>query len=290
MQSTMAGTKKSLSYYTSRGLSYVIFVGWTIMTIAPLLWLFYSSFKTKGEIIKEVFALPTVLHFDNYARAWIQADLGVLFMSSTLYVIFATAGVLMLSMMASYAFAKMRYKKTSNVLFGLIGLGLLITVQAILIPLFIMFKEVGISSTALGQRIGLTLTYIALGLPMGIYLGTEYMRGLPDSLVESAYMDGASNTRMFLNIILPMTMPVLVTLGIMNILGTWNEFMLASVLTSNNWAKTVPYGVFSFASPTQTQYDLQFAALVIAVLPVVIIFGLFNKRITQGVVGGAVKG
>lgn len=267
-------------------LSYVVFIAWAIVTITPLVWLAYSSFKTNPEITASRLALPTALHFENYSDAWRIGKLGTYFGNSIIYTGVTCFGIVMLSMMASYGFAKMRFKKLSAAFYAMIGIGMLISVQAILIPLFLMLKSYGLINT----YPGLILTYITLGLPMAIYLGTEYIRGIPDSLIESAYIDGAGNFRMFWSIILPMTRPVIVTMSILNVLSYWNEFLMVFILTMDDTMKSLPVGVMSFVSPTSQEWDKQFAALVISLIPIISVYFAFQKKLTQGVVAGAVKG
>jgi raffinose/stachyose/melibiose transport system permease protein len=269
-----------------KSLSYVVFVAWACITILPLVWLGYSSFKTNAEITASRLALPTAAHVENYSEAWRIGKLGTYFVNSIVYTGVTCFGIIMLSMMASYGFAKMRYRRTSNFLYGMLGIGMLISVQAILIPLFLMLKNYGLINT----YPGIILTYITLGLPMAIYLGTDYIKGIPDSLIESAYIDGAGNFRMFWSIILPMTKPVIVTMSILNVLSYWNEFLMVFVLTMDDTMKSLPVGVMSFVSPTSQQWDKQFAALVISLLPILAVYFTFQKKLTQGVVAGAVKG
>jgi raffinose/stachyose/melibiose transport system permease protein len=267
-------------------LSYAVFITWAVITITPLVWLAYSSFKTNPEITASRLALPTAAHFENYSDAWRIGKLGTYFTNSIIYTGVTCFGIVILSMMASYGFAKMRFKKLSAALYALIGIGMLISVQAILIPLFLMLKSYGLINT----YPGLILTYITLGLPMAIYLGTEYIRGIPDSLIESAYIDGAGNFRMFWSIILPITRPVIVTISILNVLSYWNEFLMVFILTMDDTMKSLPVGVMSFVSPTSQEWDKQFAALVISLIPIIAVYFIFQKKLTQGVVAGAIKG
>ncbi len=270
----------------ARGFAYAVFIIWSLITIFPLVWTLYSSFKATNEILASPLALPETISLRNYIMAWNQAKLAPKFLNSILYTTSSTFFVLLLAMMASYGFAKMyEFKRFSNVMYSLIGVGLLISVQAIIIPLFLLLRKFNLSD----NYVGIILTYIALGLPIAVYLGTEFIKGIPDSLIESAYIDGASNARMFAQIILPMTTPVLFTIGILNVLGTWNEFMLVFILGTEK-TKSLPVGVQSFASQTSTEYGAQMAALVIVLLPVVLAYLIFNKKITQGVVAGAIKG
>lgn len=278
--------QNAISRFIMRTVSYVMFIAWAVMTIVPLVWLAYSSFKTNVEITASRISLPTALHFENYADAWRIGKLGTYFTNSLIYTGITCFLIILLSMMASYGFAKMRFKKTSNLLFVVIGIGMLINVQAILIPLFLMLKNYGLINT----YPGVILPYVALGLPMAIYLGTVYIRGIPDSLIESAWIDGAGNFRMFLFVVLPMCQPVIVTMSILNILSYWNEFLLVFILTMDDTMKSLPVGVMSFVSPTSQEWDKQFAALVISLLPVLVVYLIFQKKLTEGVVAGAVKG
>jgi raffinose/stachyose/melibiose transport system permease protein len=139
-------------------------------------------------------------------------------------------------------------------------------------------------------RLGILIPYIGIGLPMGVYLGTEYIRSIPMALVESARIDGAGYLRIFRAIILPMTASVAVTLSIMNVTANWNEFMLINVLASKTEIKSLPLGIFRFSGPRSSDYGTQFAALTIGILPMLLFYIAFQKRIAQGVAAGAVKG
>ena len=125
---------------------------------------------------------------------------------------------------------------------------------------------------------------------MGVYLCTEYIKSVPDALVESARIDGAKYFRIFGSIIVPMAKPVATTLGILTISGTWNEFMLINILTSNDKYKSLPVGVQKFAGALSSDFGKQFAALVIGLIPMLAFYLVFRKEITKGVAAGAVKG
>jgi raffinose/stachyose/melibiose transport system permease protein len=180
----------------------------------------------------------------------------------------------------------MAYPKISALIGATIGLGYLISINSVIIPLFLMLTSIKLTDT----HLGIILVYVAFGLPMSVLLCTQFIKGLPDSLIESAFMDGATVFRMFFSIIVPMTVPVITTVAIIQALGIWNEFLLVLVLASSEFTKSLPVGVFSFSSLQSTQLGWQLAALVIAVLPAMILYFIFSKQLTQGVVAGAVKG
>jgi len=270
----------------NRLLIYMVFIIFTIFTLFPLIWLFYSSFKPQLEIIRDSFALPHNPTFSNYTQAIIKGKLNIYAINSIIYTVVSTGLVIILSMMASFAFAKIKNRATPY-LYNSFLIGLLITIQAILIPLFISMTRIGLRDT----RLGIIMIYVAINLPLAVYLGTEYVKAIPDSLIESAQIDGASYFTIFFKIIMPMCKPVMVTILIFTALACWNEFMLALVFTSSDSARSLPVGIFSFSGPLATEYGMQFAALVIGMTPMVLLYAIFHKQITRGfAAGGAIKG
>ena len=187
--------------------------------------------------------------------------------------------------MAGFAFAKLPMKITP-VLHSSFIIGILITLQCIMVPLFILIREVGLFNT----RLGVLIPYIGIGLPLGVYLATEYIKGIPTEVIESARIDGAKYLGVFWSIILPMAAPVATTVAILTTTGTWNEFMLINVLVSSDNLKTVPMGMSMFSGALSTDYGKMFAALVTGMLPMIFFYIVFRKQITKGVSAGAVKG
>jgi len=222
----------------------------------------------------------------NYISSYTRGKLGPKFINSVLYSAVATFFIVVFGLMIGFALSKMKFKRLSNVISGVIGIGYLISISSLIIPLFLLLSSVKLTDT----HVGMFLVYTAFGLPMAVLLSTQFITGLPDSLIESAYIDGASTFRTFRSIILPMSVPVGITVAIINALGIWNEFLLVMVLASSDVTKSLPVGVFSFASQTSTQQGWQLAAMVFALLPAMVVYFSFNKRIAQGVVAGAIKG
>jgi raffinose/stachyose/melibiose transport system permease protein len=350
--------------------SYVIFIFWTTITIIPLVWMMYSSFKSNEEITLNPFSLPheifngfnaeyvvmkpvlnternydpetdkrerifiesttiapernlmvfilikekmppdiqklkigdhikvSQLPFDtqvniawytlwfNYSSSFIRGTLGPKLINSVIYSVVATFFIVILGLMIGFALSKMQFRKLSLVIQAGFGFGYLITINSVIIPLFLLLSSAKLTDT----HIGIILVYIAFGLPMSVLLSTQFIGGLPNSLIESAYIDGATTMKTFIYIILPMCVPVAVTIAILNALGIWNEFLLVLIFASSEFTKSLPVGVFSFASLTSTQAGWQYAAMVIALLPAAIVYFIFNKQISKGVVSGAVKG
>jgi raffinose/stachyose/melibiose transport system permease protein len=256
-----------------------------LMTLYPILWLLINSVKEKSEYLVNKLGLPAKLTFFNFQQAWTLGDFDKLILNSLLYTFGATFGTVILALMAGFALAAIRSKATPYVYNGFL-VGILLTLQSIMIPLFILMSNIGLYNT----RLGVLIPYIGIGLPMGVYLGTEYIRSIPMALVESARIDGAGYFRIFRAIILPMTVSVAITLSIMNVTANWNEFMLINVLASKTEIKSLPLGIFRFSGPRSSDYGTQFAALTIGMLPMLAFYLAFQKRIAQGVAAGAVKG
>ena len=189
------------------------------------------------------------------------------------------------SVAAGFAFAKLKSKAT-NFFYKSFVIGILITLQCIMIPLFFMANWTGLYDT----RLGVIICYIGIGMPMGVYLATEYIKSIPDSLIESARIDGAPFMKIFTDIIFPMAKPVGVTLAIITITGTWNEFMLVNILASSEKIKSLPVGVQKFSGALASDFGKQYAALMISIIPIIIFYLIFRKQITKGVAAGAVKG
>lgn len=369
----LAGQKKTIGGTIGKVVSYFIFITWALITIIPLLWMGYSSFKSNEELTRDMWALPHDLFVNsediykkvdidgvmvaylrkkaygkndpipriaiehseisfgrhvmvyfikvedltpeqkklelfgeikvkdlpasvrahinftnvwfNYYSSWTKGSLGTGFLNSILYSGVSSFFILFFGLMLAFAISKLQFKRTSKYIFGIVGLGYLISTATLLIPLYLFMSDIGLSNTHLGMFV----IYTAFGMPLTTMLTTQFMRGLPTSLIESAYMDGASPFRTFLSIMVPMSTPVIVTVSIMNILGIWNEFAIVLVMTNSPKTYSLSVGIYSFTSTTGTQFGWQIAALVIATIPIIIVYGLFQNQLAKGVTGGALK-
>ncbi|MCL2880879.1 MAG: carbohydrate ABC transporter permease, partial [Treponema sp.] len=224
-------------------------------------------------------------YFKNYPISWENAKFGILMINSVIYTVISTVAVLILSLAAGFAFAKIPSKLTP-ILHGSFIIGILLTIQSLMVPLFLMINLVGLYNT----RIGVIICYVGTGLPIGVYLCTEFIKDIPESLIESARIDGAKYMRILSSIIMPIAVPVSVTLAILSVTGTWNEFMLINILVSKTELKSLPVGINQFSGARASDFGKQFSALVIGMAPMIIFYMIFRKQITKGVAAGAVKG
>ncbi len=269
----------------AKAAAYTMMIVFTIMTLYPIFWLLMNSFKSTTEFQMSQLSLPAAPTMSNYAEAWKMGDFGLLFPNSILYTAGATIGIVFVSLLAGFAFAKIRSRATMPIYNGFI-IGLLVTTQTLMIPLFLEVNLLGIYNT----RAAVLLVYIGAGLPLGVYLATEYIKSIPNALIESARIDGAGFFKIFASIVVPMSIPVAVTLSILNITSIWNEFALINILVSRTELKSLPLGIYKFSGSLSTDYGKQFAALTIGMVPMLLFYVIFRKQITRGVAAGAVKG
>ncbi|NCC13101.1 MAG: carbohydrate ABC transporter permease [Spirochaetia bacterium] len=265
-------------------ISYVLLVLFTLVTILPVVWMLYSSFKPMGEIMLHPLRFPATPTWENYRKAFQYGNLVVSFINSVFYSGVSTVSTVLLALAAGFALTKFGYR-SSSVYFGIFTLGLLITVNSVITPLFIMETSVGLYNT----RLGVILPYIAFGLPMAVLLSTSYIRGIPDALIEAAVIDGASYIQIFWKIVLIVSTPVLATMSILNFLGNWNEFLMVFTLTSGEGMRSLPVSINSFAGRLNEDYGLQFAALVVGTIPMFILYLVAHESVIKGFGEGALK-
>jgi raffinose/stachyose/melibiose transport system permease protein len=265
---------------------YIIVSLFAILAIYPIFWVIMQSFKTTQEyVVASKLALPTTWFYMNYPLAWQAGQFHVLIGNSLIYTSVTVVSIIILSFMAGFAFAKLPSKITP-ILHGSFIIGILITLQCIMVPLFLLVNAVGLYNT----RLGVLIPYIGIGLPMAVYLATAYIKGIPDEIIESARIDGAKYIIIFSAIIMPMAAPVATTVAILTVTGTWNEFMLINILVSSDSLKSIPIGIYMFSGALASDFGKQFAALVIGMTPMIVFYIIFRKQITKGVSAGAVKG
>ncbi|MDR0396747.1 MAG: carbohydrate ABC transporter permease [Oscillospiraceae bacterium] len=265
---------------------YAVMIVFTVLTVYPIFWLALQSFKTSQVYMTtNKLSFPAHWFTGNYQYVWVQVGFSRFFMNSVIYTVITVAAVVILSNMAGFAFAKLRFRIT-KLLHGLFIVGILLTLQSILIPLFLMVNAAGLYNT----RLGVLIPYIGLGLPMGVYLCTDFASSIHDELLESARIDGARYLRTFASIVFPMCAPVSVTLAIITFTGTWNEFILMNLMTAGDKFKAIPAAVGRFAGSLGSDYGKLFTSLTVALIPILIFYIIFRNQITKGVAAGAVKG
>ncbi len=257
------------------------------MVIFPFLWMIMTSFKTDPEILFSPWNLPDTLQWNNFSRAWNEAHIGRYFVNSLIVIIPSLAGTLLVSSMAAYVLARFEFRGR-QLLYYLFMAGLMFPVFLALVPLFFLVQDLHMTATYQG----LILVYIAYSLPFTIFFLTGFFRTLPTEVAEAALVDGASHFRIFFNIMLPMAAPGLIAMGIFNFLGQWNQFLLPLVLMpdQNKYVLSQGLAFLAIQQGYANDYSALFAAMTITMIPTLLVYVLFQRRLESGLTAGALKG
>ncbi|MFD9439945.1 carbohydrate ABC transporter permease [Streptomyces sp. NPDC060006] len=259
---------------------------WAFMVVLPLLWAVMTSFKTDKDIFSSPWALPDSLHFDNWSRAWTEANMSDYFLNTIIVVGFSLLGTMLLGSMAAYVLARFEFPGNRFIYFLFIG-GMSFPIILALVPLFYVMQNLALLNTLPG----LILVYIGYSLPFTVFFMTSFFRTLPTSVAEAAFVDGASHTRTFFQVMLPMAKPGLISITIFNFLGQWNQYMLPTVLNTEPDNKVLTQGLVQLAVSQGYKGDWSglFAGLVMAMLPVLAAYIVFQRQVVQGLTAGALK-
>jgi len=262
-------------------------MGYLLIILYPFLFVIFSSFKTNNQdIASNPFGLPGSISFDNYVNAWVNAKISTYFLNSLYIGVLAACVSILFAAMLSFAVTRMRYNKISAIVFQLILLGMLIPNNSLLLPIYGIMRKLDILDT----HMALILPYVANAIPFSVVILAAFMRSLPGEIEEAAVIDGLSSAGLFARIIIPLTIPAIVTVFIINFLGNWNEFLLANYFLSNDALKTLPVGMVGFRDAYNTNYAQMSAGIVFSVVPVMIIYAILQEQIIEGVTAGSVKG
>lgn len=269
-------------YYYFKWIIIIIFV---IYAIFPFLWLVLTSLKTNAELLDNPFSLPNKFQFKNYKEAVSSAGLGQLILNSLIISSIATFINIIISSMFAYSISRHNFFG-GNFLFLMVVSGILVPLNALIIPYFAIINYLNLYDT----RIGLILVYCAVGLPVSIYILTEFFKSIPKEIEEAAVVDGCNFLQRYTKIMLPLSVPGLMTAGTFQFILCWNEFIYAMLLTSSKNIRTIQFGISYFTNEFFSDYVSMFAAIVISIIPSIAVFILFQERVITGLTAGAVKG
>ena len=255
------------------------------LVVAPCAFLVLGSFKSVAEFFASPFGLPEQFGFSNYRHAWTDASVSTTLRNSVIVtgssVVLSTA----VSCLASYAIARLPFAGRMVWRLVFVG-GLIVPVQLIMIALFIIMRHLGILDTLTS----LVIVYTTFGIPLGVLVLVGFFEALPHEITEAATIDGASHFRTFIHIVLPLARAPIFTVVILNGVWIWNDFFIALVLTTKQSVATLPLGILNFFGVYSTEWGLIFASVVIAALPVVVLYLMMTKRFIAGLTAGSVKG
>jgi len=266
--------------------SHALLAVWTIIVIVPFLWVVLSSFKTTKEILASPFSLPAHWQFDNYAHAWTDAGIRQFFLNTVIVVSVALVLVMLLGAMCAYVLARFTFPG-SRAIYYLMLAGLTFPIFLAIVPLFFILKNIGLINTLPG----LIMVYVAFALPFTVFFLYAFFRTLPDDVYEAALIDGAGEWRTFFRIMLPMARPGMAAVAIFNFLGLWNQFLLPVALNTDQSKYVLTQGMASFASQAGYAVDFGalFAAVVLTVVPVLVVYIIFQRRLEGSVSQGTFR-
>lgn len=276
------GSQRVLSVFTQ-----ALLIFWAVLVIFPFLWMIMTSFKTNTEILFSPWSFPAELQWQNFSNAWNEARIGRYVMNSVIVIAMSLTGTLLVSAMAAYVLARFKFPGNRAV-FYLFMAGLMFPVFLGLVPLYFLMSDLHIKDT----YHGLALVYIAYSLPFTIFFLVGFFKTLPSEVGEAGIVDGANQYQVFFQIMLPMAKPGLIAMGIFNFLGQWNQYLLPLVLMQDENKRVLSQGLGMLAIQQgyQNDYGALFAAMTITMIPTLIVYVIFQRRLESGLTAGALKG
>ena len=257
----------------------------TAAALFPVITIWLTGFKTDTELLGGYFGLPREWHFENFGEAWDRGRFGTFFMNSLIVVVPVVATTLILSTLAGFGFARFQFRG-SGILFFLLLLGLMVPFEAVIIPIYYDFKALGL----INSYWALILPQIGLSVAFGTFWMRAFFLTAPGELLDAAAVDGANPIQAIRHVMLPIAGPALLTLGVLVFTWTWNEFLLALVLVSDESIRTLPVGLAFFVGQHTSEVPLLAAAATIVSTPIVILFLIFQRSFIRGMVSGAIRG
>jgi len=273
----------------ARGVTYAFLVAAALLMIAPFLWSISTSLKQPGDVFAyPPTLLPDPVTFQNYIDVFTKLTFGRYFLNSVI----VTGSVVLLNVLfgtaAAYAFAKLRFPGR-NAIFFLLLLTLMVPFQVNLIPLYKIMVELHKAIPPIGAD-----TYFGIVAPsaiqvFGIFLMRQFLRAIPDEILESARMDGASELRILRSIVFPIALPGMATLAIFTFLGAWNDFLWPLIVTNSDEMRTMPVGLALLARKNASNWGDTMAGTVLTAAPLIVMFLILQRRFIEGLTAGSVK-
>lgn len=277
--------KKPIAVIVKKVLTYAVLILTLLISIMPLIWMWQAALVPSNKLNVDPFAIPTSLTLENIKKAWTTGKMNIYMVNSILVAIPRVLGVLILSSLAGYAFGKLKFKGRDKI-FSFMLFGMMIPIQAMVIPLYYNLQQMGLINT----RLAMVLPYFGMSMPFAVFMMRAFFRDLPDALIESATIDGCNEFTTFVYIMAPLIKPALSALLVFEFMWSWNDMFLPMLVVYNDASRTLPLGLMFFFGKYTADHSLIAAGVTICTLPIVIVYTLFQKNFIQGMTAGAVKG
>lgn len=268
------------------GVSHTMLTLWSLLVLVPLGWTLLSSFKTTTEIFASPLALPAEWKFENYINAWNTAGIGRYFFNTVIVVGFALVIVMVLGAMCAYVLARYVFPG-SRAIYYLMLAGLTFPIFLAIVPLFFILQNMGLLNTLPG----LIIVYVAFALPFTVFFLFSFFKALPNEIAEAAQIDGAGEWRTFFQVMLPMAKPGMASVAIFNFLGLWNQYLIPVAINTKEENYVLSQGIARYAGQMGYSVDFGalFAAAIIVIVPVLIMYVLFQRQLQGSVSAGTMK-
>lgn len=267
-------------------LVHLVLGAYSLLAVAPILLVAMNSFKSRNAIFGAPLALPSPENMSlvGYAKVLGNAHAGTYFLNSLIVTLGSMALVLLFGAMAAWALSEYRFRfATALSLF--LAIGIMVPIRLGSVAIVAMMRQLGLNDTLLA----LVLVYVAQGLPMAVFILTEFIQQIPRDLRDASRCDGVPETRIFFEVIAPLLRPAIATVAIFTIVPIWNDLWFPLILTSSDSTHTVTLGVQQFLGQYITDWNAVLAALTLAILPVIVIYIVFSRHLIRGLTSGAVK-
>ena len=267
-----------------RAVLMIILSGYTAFAAGPFIWVSMMSVRTTPEISDSPYTFPEKFHWAKYTVAWSESDYSIYFWNSVMVTTIAVLVVTIIASMTAHCLARYRFPGNRLILF-IIFSTLIFPPQIVMISLFQVLVQYGLFDT----HIGLILVYIALQMPLTVFILEGFFSRLPQDLFDAAKMDGYSNFESYWRLTLPIGLPAIATTVILNFIHIWNEFLFAVVLIASDEKRTLPLGIQKFYGDRLEDVGMIATGVMISVIPVILIYIFFSEKMIQGMTAGAVK-
>lgn len=276
-------SKRVLRRRDSHLFTYILLAGFALLYLVPIFWLVISSFKEEAELFRfPPSLLPERFSVSSYVDAWGRADFALYFKNTTIVTIAATMLTVVINLMAGYAFAKYKFRG-SNVIFMFFMATMMLPLEVLMIPIFQMVKAVGFYNSFWGLIVPPAAT------PAGVFIVRQYFLTIPDEIMESARIDGAGETKIFLYLMVPLAKPAVSVLAIFSFLWRWNDYMWPLIVIRSPQLYTVQLALKTFAGEYSVDWNGLLAMSVITMIPMLVIFLIFQKQFIQGIATSGLK-
>lgn len=270
--------------YLSFGFNQFLFVILSVLALFPIFFMIINAFKSKHEYINNKYWLPHDIAWDNFKTIFLMKNFGRWFLNSTIITIFSVLLTLIFAIFTAYALSRYKFKFRETITNFIISL-MVIPPVVMIIPLFILMVRVKLINT----YYGIVIIYAGLLLPFSIYLLVSFFKTIPQSLIESAYVDGATSFRIIRSIIVPLSLPAIGTLFVVNSIWVWNELLIALVFMQKEEMRTIIGGLSQFVSKFQVEIPLLMMGLTMATIPIIVLYLFTQQYFVRGLTAGALK-